>query len=79
MTTPDYFNVCVSHMNHGQYVQYIHCVYMCPVVLVLLLSPLISQERLVEFDVKYIRRILERYPDSADSHILKTFKRLQYK
>jgi hypothetical protein len=37
------------------------------------------RERLIEFDVKYVRRVLERYPDSADHHILKTFKRLQYK
>ena len=37
------------------------------------------QEKLLEFDAKYIRPLLERYPNSVDHHIMSTFLRLQYK
>ena len=39
----------------------------------------ILQEKLLEFDAKYIRPLLERYPNSVDHHIMSTFLRLQYK
>lgn len=37
------------------------------------------QEKLLEFDAKHIRPLLERYPDSVDHHIMSTFLRLQYR
>lgn len=37
------------------------------------------QEKILEFDAKYIRPLLERYPNSVNHHILNTFTRLQYK
>ena len=39
----------------------------------------ILQEKLLESDAKYIRPLLERYPNSVDHHIMSTFLRLQYK